>query len=97
MTEKHQTPETFFDVDDISSRLDQVIYDYKETLEKFDVTSTEEEAEIQRSAVNTLETIKLMNPRFNSEAEFVEKLNHAKTAGTLSEKAYRLIMAQTYY
>ncbi len=96
MNEKHQTPETFFDVDEISFRLNNAIHSYNESYEKFEKELSAEEIEIQRSATEALESIKATSPKISSE-ELMRKLDEAKKDGTLSEKAYRLIMAQTYY
>ncbi len=97
MNEKHKTPETFFDVDEISFRLNNAIASYNEGYEKFEKDLSTEDMDVQKSATETLEAIKTATPKISTKDEFTRKLDEAKEAGTLSDKAYRLIMSQTYY
>jgi predicted site-specific integrase-resolvase len=96
MSEKHKIPETFFDVAEIYSRLDQAIYEHKERLERFGQELSDEDKDTEKFAIDILNEIKVKNPNLNSESEFMKILNEAEKSGAINEKAKRLILSQVY-
>lgn len=96
MNEKQPQPETFFDVAEVYDRLDQAIYDYKERLETYGQTLSEETSNKHASAKDFLNNLKESNPPIKSEAELIKKIDDAKMTGNIDEATHRLIMSQVY-
>lgn len=95
MHEKQPTMEKF-NTDEVLNRLDQAIYDYKERLEKYEQPLSEDAAETQRTAIETLKSISTMDHKPESEEEFIDVIHKEKALGHIDGKAYRLIMSQVY-
>ncbi|MEI6042430.1 MAG: hypothetical protein WCQ00_02585 [bacterium] len=96
MGEKHQTPETFFDVAEIYNRLDQVIYDHREEEEKYGRVISDEMTSKYESALNILIHIRRMHPQPDSEKAFIKVLDDVKEKHGMDESVYSIIIQQVY-
>ncbi len=96
MHEKHKTPEAYFDIGEIYTRLEQVIYDRKEEDEKYERTTSDEMKKQYDLAIQAVVAIGRMNPHPDSPEKFTKALEDIREGLGLEDATCRLILQQVY-
>lgn len=96
MTEKHEKPETYFEVNEIYSRLDQAIFEHREEEEKYGRQISDEMVKTYEEAINIVVAIGRIQPHPDSKEKFQQVLDKMKKEHSINDAVYRIIIEQVY-